>query len=438
MTDVALFFLVVTFLVLWYVSRAVSDWVGRSKKAMKAIMNAASSKVSAAVAVVPALPKLAKSPTWTKVSELRKNLNVRFVERNAEIDGLLVAALAGEHCLMIGPPGTGKSALARAFSDALSGATYFEWLLTRFSTPEELYGPISLSGLKVDRFARVTAGKLPEAHVAFLDEIFKANSAVLNSLLAAVNERVFHDDGLVKNIPLLTCVAASNEMPEGPELAALWDRFVIRHFVAYTKQETSFASMLRSAPVAAPDPITLDEWGQIRTEVDAIVTTDALFGGLFVLRAKLAGIGVEVSDRRWVKAVKLLRAYAWLTGSPEVAPYHMAILTSCLWNTVDQVDLVRAEVMKIAGAEVLKAEGILGSVHELLKTLPGDLAPDFLNRASAVREEMKKAMKMVEELKGVATDAHSKERITSVVQQIRNEGAALNERLKKSVGIDGF
>ncbi len=433
MSDVAKFFLVVTFLVLCYVVLAASR-VGRSKKAMKAIMNAATSKVSA----VASVPASKQAPTWRKVSALRKNLGMRFVERSAEIDGLLVAALAGEHCLMIGPPGTGKSALARAFSDALSGATYFEWLLTRFSTPEELYGPISLSGLKTDRFARVTAGKLPEAHVAFLDEIFKANSAVLNSLLAAVNERIFHDDGKTKSIPLLTCVAASNEMPEGPELAALWDRFVIRHFVAYTKQEASFSSMLRAAPVAAPDPITLAEWTTIRTEVDAIVTTDALFGALFVLRTKLAGAGVEVSDRRWVKAVKLLKAYAWMSGSTEVAPYHMAILTSCLWNTVDQVDTVRAEVMKVAGAEVLKAEGILASVSELVKTLPQDSSGDFIPRATSVREEMKKAMSMVEGLKNAAGDAHSKERIAAVIQQVRSEGNALTERIKSSVGIGGF
>jgi len=166
----------------------------------------------------PAKAAPATSPL-VAIDAVRANLTARFRERDAEVRGLLVAALAGEHCLMIGPPGTGKSALARAFADALGGANYFEWLLTRFSTPEELYGPISLAGLKADRFKRVTAGKLPECHVAFLDEIFKSNSAVLNSLLSAVNERIFHDDGAARQIPLLTCVAASNEMPEGPELA---------------------------------------------------------------------------------------------------------------------------------------------------------------------------------------------------------------------------
>ena len=125
---------------------------------------------------------------------LRSDLTTHFPERKDVIDGALCAVLAGEHVLLLGPPGTAKSALVRAIAQAFGG-TYFERLLTKFSTPEELFGPISLKALEQDRFARVVTGKLPEAEFAFVDEIFKANSAILNSLLTLVNERVFHNDG---------------------------------------------------------------------------------------------------------------------------------------------------------------------------------------------------------------------------------------------------
>ena len=134
--------------------------------------------------------------------------------------------------LLIGPPGTAKSALARAIAQAFSG-NYFERLLTKFSTPEELFGPVSPKALEQDKFSRVISGKLPEAEFAFVDEVFKANSAILNSLLTLVNERVFHNDGAPIKCPLVTMFGASNELPEGKELEALFDRFLLRFDVGY-------------------------------------------------------------------------------------------------------------------------------------------------------------------------------------------------------------
>jgi MoxR-like ATPase len=165
-------------------------------------------------------------------TQLRTDLISRFPERTNVIDGALAAVLAGEHVLLLGPPGTAKSALARAIAQAFSGI-YFERLLTRFSTPEELFGAISLKALEQDRFARVVTGKLPEADFAFVDEIFKANSAILNSLLAIINERVFHNDGQPLSCPLVTMFGASNELPESKDLEALFDRFLLRFDVGY-------------------------------------------------------------------------------------------------------------------------------------------------------------------------------------------------------------
>lgn len=126
------------------------------------------------------------------ITALRAQLLLLFPERQVVIDGALAAVLAGEHVLLLGPPGTAKSALVRSLAQAFGG-TYFERLLTKFSTPEELFGPVSLKGLESDHFTRVTTGMLPEAEFAFVDEVFKANSAILNALLSVVNERLFHN-----------------------------------------------------------------------------------------------------------------------------------------------------------------------------------------------------------------------------------------------------
>ena len=185
----------------------------------------------------------------SQLQQLRTDLAARFPERREAIDGALTAVLAGEHVLFLGPPGTAKSALVRAIAQAFGGS-YFERLLTKFSTPEELFGPISLKALEQDRYQRVTTAKLPEAEFAFVDEVFKANSAILNSLLTAMNERLFHNDGAPMQMPLVSLFGASNELPEGRDLEALFDRFLLRFEVGYLLQPGNLKLVL-----AAPDPL---------------------------------------------------------------------------------------------------------------------------------------------------------------------------------------
>src|SRR5690349_21877038 len=191
---------------------------------------------------------VAANPLST-IQQFRQELNARFPERRDVIDGALCAVLAGEHVLLLGPPGTAKSALVRALAQAFGGR-YFERLLTKFSTPEELFGPISLKALEQDRYARVVSDKLPEAHFAFVDEVFKANSAILNSLLTAMNERLFHNDGAPLAMPLVSLFGASNELPDGKELEALFDRFLLRFDVQYLRRAACFRSV-----VTGPEPV---------------------------------------------------------------------------------------------------------------------------------------------------------------------------------------
>src|SRR5512145_2554755 len=168
------------------------------------------------------------APGRTRLADLLDALERGLVERRRQVRLALLAALAGEHTLLIGPPGTAKSELARRLHLAFADARYFERLLTRFSVPEELFGPLSISALEQDRYERQTAGYLPQASIAFIDEVFKANSAILNALLTLLNERQFDNGAGRIACPLISAIGATNEVPAGEVAEAFFDRFLVR------------------------------------------------------------------------------------------------------------------------------------------------------------------------------------------------------------------
>ena len=178
-------------------------------------------------------------------NELEEEMKSKLVERDEEIRSLIIAILTGENLLYIGPKGTAKSISIKMIANAFKNdINYFEWLLTKYSTPEEVFGPIKVSKLEQDIYERNTAHKMPEAHFAFLDEIFKANSSILNSLLKILNEKEFDNNSHPIKVPLITCVGASNELPEDENLAPLYDRFLLRHIVNEIQEEQNFIQML--------------------------------------------------------------------------------------------------------------------------------------------------------------------------------------------------
>ena len=162
-----------------------------------------------------------------RLAAIATELDQTFVERSEVVEGALAALLAGQHLLLIGPPGTAKSMLADRICQRIEGAGYFQWLLTKFTTPEEVFGAVSLKALERDEYRRVTTNKLPEAHIAFLDEIFKASSSILNALLTLLNERCFDNGSERLRTPLVTLFGAANELPEEDELQAVYDLSLI-------------------------------------------------------------------------------------------------------------------------------------------------------------------------------------------------------------------
>jgi MoxR-like ATPase len=276
-----------------------------------------------------------------------------LIERDTEVRLLLLAALSGEHILYIGPPGTAKSELGRRLS-RLTHGRYFERLLTRFSVPEELFGPLSMRALEEDRYLRQTAGYLPEATVAFIDEIFKANSAILNTLLTVLNERLFDNGADRVRVPLLCLVGASNELPESEELDALYDRFLIRRLVSQVTPAGLLEMLSRggarrqAGALAHPGEggesdhvdtaplLTADDFEETRARAEAAVTVPPdVLNIIADLRAFLQDKcepPVYVSDRRLVKAVGLMQVAAYSSGRTCLADYDTLLLRHVLWQ----------------------------------------------------------------------------------------------------------
>ncbi len=238
-----------------------------------------------------------------------------LVDRETLVELIALAAVAGEHVLVIGPPGTAKSVAVRRMASAIGGS-YFEYLLGRFSEPNEIFGPVNLSRLREGMVETDTAGMLPEAHVAYLDEVFLGSTAILNTLLGILNERVFRRGHTHKHCPLRVCVGASNALPEDPSLAAFADRFLIRVFVERVS-DPQLEELLESGDILSrevfehtSDLAPLDALAEQARILDMAPVRSRIAHGVRELRHA----GVELSDRRVVKLQRLVAASAAVAG----------------------------------------------------------------------------------------------------------------------------
>lgn len=240
-----------------------------------------------------------------------------LLERDALVEVLFLAAIAGEHVLVVGPPGTAKSLAVRNVAHQLGGS-YFEYLLGRFTEPNEIFGPVDLRRLREGTVEIETTGMLPEADIAFIDEVFLGSTAILNTLLSILNERVFRRGSTVITVPLRLCVGASNTMPTDPSLAAFADRFLVRMFLEPIDDglmehllETTWAAGAESSPATPSLSLAqLDHLRAARASCDVSAVRPVLAHAIRVMRAA----GVPITDRRAVKAQSLVAAAAVLDG----------------------------------------------------------------------------------------------------------------------------
>ena len=279
-----------------------------------------------------------------KLKKIREELKQTFLERGDLIDGALAALLSAQHLLIIGPPGTAKSMLADELCRRIEGANYFQWLLTRFTTPEEIFGAVSLKALEQDDYRRVTSRKLPEAHIAFLDEIFKANSSILNSILTLINERLFHNGKEIVRVPLLTLFGASNELPEEEELTALYDRFLLRFVVGYIVEDFRFLRMLESQAALERTILTLADLNEIQQQARQVTIPAHVYRSIADIRRELNKKNIQASDRRYHQCLGLLQAYAFIEGESQVYEKHLLFLEHVLWRDPAEHEPVRKTI----------------------------------------------------------------------------------------------
>lgn len=271
-------------------------------------------------------------------------LSAGLVERATPVRLALLAALASEHILLVGAPGTAKSELARRLHRAFRDAAYFERLLTRFSVPEELFGPLSIAALEQDRYERQTDGYLPSASIAFIDEVFKANSAILNALLTLLNEREFDNGASRVKTPLISVVGATNEVPDDEVGAAFYDRFLVRCQLEPVSAP-GFEELLRlpEADFGSPDPaakLGRDDLAAIDAGVGSVTLPQEVTELLAAMREFLSGQGIYVSDRRWRKLVRLLKTAALTDGRDAVSVWDLWLAQFCAIQRLDQRPLV--------------------------------------------------------------------------------------------------
>lgn len=347
-----------------------------------------------------------------RVWAIGQQLNETFVQRSDAIKVMLLAYLSGEHYLLVGEPGTAKTAIAERFASHIEGANWFNMMMGSFTTPEKIWGPLDIQAFQNGQYKYVTGGKLPEAHIAFLDEFFKCNDGCLNEMLTLLNERKF--DGVP--VPLMTVGTATN-WPEivsrTDNIKALYDRILLRCIVEDVSEQQNVIDLLekieRVENYTPEESISLDELNEAIRDVKTVTIGRPIRAMLHSVRNRLSirevqgeqKPGIQISARRIGQLQKVLKAHAWLNGRDEVTLEDFEALQWGLWNDRDEYETVKSVL------ETLDSE----SVKELVTMID--------EGRSAYRE--------------LGSSGYGSARVNKVTEMIKDIAQTVRERLEEPV-----
>ena len=364
------------------------------------------------------------SRVLTSLAECKDYLLSRFIGRADEINAILLSLVSKQHCVLLGPPGTGKSLIINTISKMFN-KMYFNYLLTKFTTPDEIFGVVDIKKLREEGILEFKTGKkMPESDLVFLDEIFKGSSAILNALLMIMNERTFVNGSNVIDVPIWSVFGASNEGPERG-LEALYDRFLFRVFSDYIDPSNWSRYMdaywkIRKEKTTVSIPIA--DFDMIREMHSKIMTVDwhDIKENLLVIFKKLAEHGIEVSDRRKGRCIVAICASAVMDDRDVAKNKDLMCLKFIVPSTKDDVQTVNQIIVEIAG----KAEKILIELHELtpqLHAIKSGSVGEIISQLDMLKVMKSKIMSAMNE---------NDQRITTVANDLLAIFNEINEKLE--------
>lgn len=384
---------------------------------------------------------LAKSG-YTKLVLIKQELNDLFLEREAVIQDAIRALITGQSMLVLGPPGTGKSALFNEICRRIVLAQFFSWLLNRTSDPAEILGPYSLKAMERDKFLRKTEGKLPEAHIAFIDEIWKCNEPTLNIMLPIINEKIFFNDGKPVPVPLISLFAASNELPEDESLDALYDRLLFRHWVDYIADAANKQKMYENsldkrsgAFIKSHTTITLEEIKALQAKVNTVIVDKQILKSFIRLLGVLSKSGIKVSDRRQNECLKIMQGNAVMNGRDQVVLDDLGALIHVLWEKKEDITLIEDEIVKLINPYDDKLRDLMKKFKEIKDNL--DSIKDVNDKCRASIEAKASLESIVNKLDMTIKDARKNGKDVSAMNAQRDSITNFNQNLmQEALGLN--
>ena len=334
--------------------KATEQQLNNEKNVTAKPVSASTETVSIAPVNAPLNPAVLQS-AQAKMSQIFVEMNNIFVERDELIKLMELAIVTGTNLLMLGPPGTAKSAITYEMCGRIENANYFQWMLNKTSDPSEILGPFSVKEMENDKFMRITTGKLPEAHIAFMDEVFKSNAPTLNALLTIMNEHIFYNDGKPVEVPLISMFGASNEPPEDESLDAMYDRFIFRMNVQYIHDAANKKRMHSNyvdnraglLNLVNKTTITLAEVQALQAAAKTVKVPKDIINKFIRLISDLDRQAVHISDRRQNECFKVMQGSAVLAGRNSVTLDDFKSLVYVLWEKEEHIPLIESSILKM-------------------------------------------------------------------------------------------